>query len=55
MNGEKLFLECYNINPKFRIKYQLKRITITLPINSLEKHYLYYLVPLLEKIVSDIE
>ncbi len=54
INGEKLFLEAYNVNPKFRLKYHLKRITITLPIINLEKHYIYYLVELLDKIADDI-
>ena len=55
INGEKLFLESYNICSKFRIRYRLKRISISLPITNLDKHYIYYLVDLLEKIVSDIE
>lgn len=53
INGEKLFLELYNISPKFKIKYLAKRIIITLPTKNLEKHYLYYLVELLQKINSD--
>lgn len=55
INGEKLFIKMYNITPKFKIKYIAKRITITLPINNLDKHYIYYLIPLLEEIINDIE
>ncbi len=53
VNGEKLFLELYNISPKFKIKYLAKQIIITLPTKNLEKHYLYYLVELLQKLNSD--
>ena len=54
-NGEKLFLKLYNINPKFKLKYMAKRIIINLPIINLEKHYIYYLVDLLQEIISDME
>lgn len=54
-NGEKLFLKLYSINPKFNVKYLNKRIIIKLPTINLEKHYLYYLVDLLEEIISDTE
>ena len=50
IDGEKLFLQLYNIYSKFKIKYQMKRIIITLPIRTLEKHYIYYLVDLLKAI-----
>lgn len=54
INGEKLFLKLYNINPKFKIKYIAKRIIINLPIKKLDKHYLYYLVEILEQIKNDL-
>lgn len=50
INGEKLFLQLYSINHKFKIKYQMKTIFISLPIKDLEKHYIYYLIDLLEAI-----
>ncbi len=55
INGEKLFLKLYSINPKFNIRYISKNIIIKLPIINLEKHYLYYLVELLQEIINDIE
>ena len=55
LNGEKLFLKLYSINPKFTIRYISKRIIIRLPIINIERHYLYYLVELLEEISNDIE
>ena len=55
INGEKLFLKIYSINSRFNIRYMNKSIIIKLPIINLEKHYLYYLVKLLEEIESDTE
>lgn len=53
--GDKLFLIAYNINPKFRLSYRLKRIFISLPIINLDKHFVYYEVNLLNEIVNMIE
>lgn len=55
IKGDKLFLEAYNIHPKFVIQYFNKQIVIKLPLKVLEKHFLYYLVPLFSKIVMDLE
>ena len=55
INGEKLFLKLYSINPKFSIRYLNKQIILRLPVINLEKHYLYYFVELLEEIINDIE
>ncbi len=54
INGEKLFLQTYNINPNFKIKYQMKKIIITLPIKNQQKHYIYYLVDLLKEIDAQL-
>ena len=54
MKGDKLFLEAYNINPKFRLKYENKKIQISLYLNGLEKHFVYYVVPLFDKISNSI-
>lgn len=54
IDGEKLFLQLYSIYSKFKIKYQMKRISITLPLRNLEKHYIYYLVDLLKSIESHV-
>ena len=50
IKADKLFMEAYSINNKFKFRYFNKRIIISLPVNGLEKHFLYYLVPLLEKV-----
>ena len=50
IKGDKLFLEAYSITPKFQFKYFNKRIIINLPIKQVEKHFIYYIVELLNKI-----
>ena len=55
VKGDKLFLEAYNISPNFSFKYVNKRILITFNLKKNDKHFLYYLVPLLELIWNDIE
>lgn len=54
IKGDKLFLEAYNINPKFQLKYENRKIIISLLIKGLEKHFVYFVVPLLDKILQDI-
>ena len=53
--GDKLFLESYNINANFKFRYFNKRIIISLPLKGLEKHFLYYFVPLLNIIKNDLQ
>ena len=54
IKGDKLFLEAYAITPKFQLKYFNKRIIISLPIKQVEKHFLIYFIPLLDKIIKQI-
>ena len=54
IQGDKLFLLAHKINSKFGFKYVRKRIIITLPIINLDKHFVYYLVPLLEVINEQV-
>ena len=55
IKGDKLFLEAYNINPKFQLKYENRKISISLNIFNLKKHFIYDVVVLLQKIVYDLE
>lgn len=55
VNGEKLFMVVYNISNKFSLKYVNKKILIKLNLIGLDKHYIYYLVPLLEEIIHEVE
>lgn len=53
IKGDKLFLEAYNISQKFRLKYENKKIIITLGLKDLEDHFVYYVVPLMDKILQN--
>lgn len=55
LDGDKLFLAVYNINPKFKLRYTNKKIYLKLPIKLLEKHFVYYLVNLLEFVKGEVE
>ena len=52
LEGDKLFLTIYNINPKFKISYKMRKIYISLSLLNLDKHFIYYLVPLLDEIIN---
>ena len=51
IKGDTLFIEAMNISPNFKFKYFNECITIMFFIKKDDKHFLYYLVPLLEKII----
>ena len=51
IKGDKLLIEAMNLTTHFNIKYVNKEIVITLYTNSLEKHFIFYIVTLLEKIL----
>ena len=48
INGEKLFISAYNISPYFKFNYHNKCLGIALDITKLPKHYIFYLIKLLE-------
>ncbi|MBO4245687.1 MAG: transcription-repair coupling factor [Bacilli bacterium] len=54
IKGDKLMLKCFQINEKINLKYFNKRIKIILPINNLEKHFIYYAVDILNIVLQDI-
>ncbi len=53
--GDKLFLVAYNINPKFRLSYRMKRIYVNLSLLGLDRHFVYYVVDLLKEIKGMIK
>ena len=55
INGEKLFLEVYNINPKFKLSYKSGEIHINLNLLNLKKNYIYYIFDLLNVIQNQIK
>ena len=55
LQGDKLFIESYNINHNFKLNYKNECIHIILEKNKLEKHYLMYLIGLFIKIKDMIK
>lgn len=49
VDGEKLFEESYKISNMFRFMFKNNHLIIVLDILKLDKHYIYYLVELLNK------
>ncbi len=50
IDGEKLFTDAFHITPMFRFKMVADQLILILDTIQLEKHYVYYLVELLQKI-----
>lgn len=51
IKGDKLLIEAMSLTKYFNIKYNNKKITITLYIKQLDRHFIYYIVTLLEHIL----
>ncbi len=54
IDGEKLFLQSYNICPKFEISYKNRQIRISLNTNLIKKNYMYYIYELLDTINNQL-
>lgn len=54
VNGEKLFLEVYNIYPKFNLSYKSNRIRINLSTINLPKNYIYYIFDLMTMLYNHL-
>ena len=48
IDGEQLFLDAFKITTMFRFKMVSSQLVIILDMIQLEKHYIYYLVDLLQ-------
>ena len=55
IDGEKLFFDAYDINKNFKFSYKDKKIHILLDTTKNEKHFIYYLNELFDKIIKSIE
>ena len=51
IKGDKLLIEAMNLSRCFNIKYVNKKISILLYTKDLPKHFIFYIVTLLEKIL----
>ena len=52
---DKVFMLAYKVCSKFSFKSINNNVIISLPILSLDKHFVYYLVPLLNIILEEVE
>lgn len=55
IDGDKLFIKVCSLNRKFRFSMKNKELIITLDITDLDKHYIYYLVDLMDIIIDSIK
>ncbi len=55
IDGEKLFLDAYEISKYFRFSYNNNQIHIILDTIKLDKHFVYYLNDLLDVIIKDVK
>ena len=51
IDGEKLFMESYSISPYFKFNYHNSCLGIVLELPKLPKHYIYYLIKLVNLLV----
>jgi len=52
---DKLFIQIYNICPKVQFKSVAKNVYISLSIQKLSKHFVYYLVEILNLILDEVK
>ena len=55
IEGDKLFIKAYQICPRFRLKYIHEQVIIALTLLNLKEHFLYYIIPLMEEIIQEVE
>ncbi len=55
IDGENFFIKAYSICPRFRLKYFHEQVIIALTLLNLKEHFLYYIVPLMEEVLNEIQ
>ena len=55
IEGDKFFIQAYNINPRFRLKYLHNQVIIALTLLNQKEHFLYYIVPLMEEVINQVK
>ena len=55
INGEELFMMSYEVCRRFKLSYKDNKIHIILEIVNLDKHFLLYLIELLNRLIEKIE
>ena len=54
LDGDRLFVDVLSLNRNFKFSMKLGKIIIDLPLKNLDKHYIYYLIDLLNIIEESI-
>ncbi len=54
LEGDKLFIKAYQINPRFRLRFQHNQVIIALTLLNQKQHFLYYYIPLLEEVIKEL-
>lgn len=54
INGEDLFMMSYSVSSNFKLSFRDNKIHILLDIVNLDRHFLLYLIELLEKIIDSL-
>ena len=55
IDGDKLFIDVISLNRNFRFSMKMDEINIMLNIDNLDKHYIYYLIDLIDIIKNDLK
>ena len=55
IDGEELFMTCYDVSKNFRLGYKNNKIHVIIDIVNLDKHFLIYLVELFETLVKKLK
>ena len=55
INGDSLFMKVNDISRMFRFKMMLGELTIVLDTVKLEKHFIYYLIDLMDAIENSLK
>lgn len=55
VDGEKLFLDVLSLSRKFRFSMKKDELTITLDIMGLDKHFIYYLIDMIDILKNSIK
>ena len=55
INGEELFMLSYEVSKRFKLSYKENKIHIILELVNLEKHFLLYLIELLQKLIEKLQ
>ena len=47
IKADELFIKAYQVSKNFKLAYSFKRLRLMLNLNNLDKHWIYYIVKLL--------